>query len=103
MIDSCEIMFFVKDNRDEEVCCAWDVLDHTYHMSESECFHYRQNWWITLNKSGEQDRLQGDLSQEMKIEKKDIIPMPTFARRPSAMSSLFPVDIPQNPMVGQQR
>ena len=31
------------------------------------------------------------------------IPMPTFARRPSTISSLFPVDIPQNSMVGQQR
>ena len=30
-------------------------------------------------------------------------PMPTFARRPSTMSSLIPVVIPQNPMVGQQR
>ena len=31
------------------------------------------------------------------------IPMPTFARRPSIMSSFFPVDIPQNSMVGKQR
>ena len=31
------------------------------------------------------------------------IPMPTFARRPSTMNSPLPVDIPQNPMVGQQR
>ena len=31
------------------------------------------------------------------------IPMPTLARGPSTMSSLFPVDIPQNSMVGQQR
>ena len=30
-------------------------------------------------------------------------PMPTFARRPSTMSSLSPVDIPQNSIVGQQR
>ena len=29
--------------------------------------------------------------------------MPTFARKPSTMSSLFLVDIPQNSMVGQQR
>ena len=45
----------IQNNRDEEVCRAWDVLaeqDHTYHMSESEYFHYRQNWWITLKKSG---------------------------------------------------
>ena len=31
------------------------------------------------------------------------IQMPTFARRPSTMSSLFLVDMPQNSMVGQQR
>ena len=31
------------------------------------------------------------------------MPMPTFAGRPSTMNSFFPVDIPQNPMVGQQR
>ena len=45
----------IQHNRDEEVCRAWDVLaeqDHTYHTSEEEYFHYRQNWWISLNKSG---------------------------------------------------
>ena len=34
---------------------------------------------------------------------KGTLPMPTFAKRPSTMNSLFPVHIPQNPMVGQQR
>ena len=45
----------IQHNRDEEVCRAWDVLaeqDHTYRMSEAEYFHNRQNWWISLNKSG---------------------------------------------------
>ena len=46
----------IENNRDEEVCRAWDVLadeDHTYHhMSEEEYFHYKNNWWISLNKSG---------------------------------------------------
>ena len=45
----------VENNRDEDVCRKWDDLaeqDHTYRMSESEYFHYRQNWWISLNKSG---------------------------------------------------
>ena len=45
----------IEKSRDEEVCRAWDVLaeqDHTYHMSEEEYFHYKQNWWISLNKSG---------------------------------------------------
>ena len=48
----CERM--IQYNRDEEVCRAWDVLaeqDHTYRMSEAEYFYYRQNWWISLNKS----------------------------------------------------
>ena len=34
---------------------------------------------------------------------RDTIPMPTFAIRPSTISSLFPVDIPSNSMVAQQR
>ena len=45
----------IQNNRDEDVCRAWHVLaeqDRTYRMSESEYFHNRQNWWITLNKSG---------------------------------------------------
>ena len=45
----------LENNRDEDVCREWDDLaeqDHTYRMSESEYFHYRQNWWISLNKSG---------------------------------------------------
>ena len=45
----------LENNRDEDVCRKWDDLaeqDHTYRMSESENFHYRQNWWISLNKSG---------------------------------------------------
>ena len=31
------------------------------------------------------------------------IPMPTFATRPSTMSSTIPVELPQNYMIGQQR
>ena len=45
----------LENNRDEDVCRKWDDLaeeDHTYRMSESEYFYYRQNWWISLNKSG---------------------------------------------------
>ena len=36
-------------------------------------------------------------------QSKGIIQIPMFARRPSTMSSSIPVEIPQNPMVGQQR
>ena len=45
----------IQHTRDEKVCRAWDVpaeQDHTFRMSEAEYFHYRQNWWISLNKSG---------------------------------------------------
>ena len=45
----------IQHNRDEEVCLKWDdraEQDFTYRMSESEYFHYRQIWWISLKKSG---------------------------------------------------
>ena len=45
----------IENNRDEEVCRAWDVLaeqDHTYRMPEEEYFYYKNKWWITLTKSG---------------------------------------------------
>ena len=44
----------LENNRDEDVCRKWDDLaeeGHTYRMSESEYFHCKQNWWISLNKS----------------------------------------------------
>ena len=45
----------IQHNRDEDFCRKWCDLaeqDFTYRMSESEYFHYRQNWWISLNRSG---------------------------------------------------
>ena len=36
-------------------------------------------------------------------QNKGTIPMPMFGSRPSTMSSSILMDIPQNPMVGQQR
>ena len=41
----------LEHDRDEDVCLKWDDLaeqDFTCRMSESEYFHYRQNWWIRL-------------------------------------------------------
>ena len=61
----------LEKNRDEDFCREWDVLaeqDHTYRMSESEYFHYRQNWWISLNKSGsntEPVRKRSDFNQAL--------------------------------------
>ena len=45
----------MEHTRDEEVCRRWDVLadeDHTYHLSEEEYFHYKNKWWLHLNKTG---------------------------------------------------
>ena len=45
----------LEHDRDEEVCIKWDDLadkDFTHYMTESEYFRYKQNWWISLNKSG---------------------------------------------------
>ena len=59
----------IENKRDEDVCRAWDVLaeqDHTHQMSESEYFHYKQNWWISLSKSGnttEPTRKRSDFNQ----------------------------------------
>ena len=39
-----------EHDRDEDVCLKWDNLAaqyFTYRMTESEYFHYRQNWWIS--------------------------------------------------------
>ena len=62
--------------------------------------------------SGEAQRERGSVPQVTGTEslftrddkqKQRTIPMPTFSGRPSTMSSLFWVDIPQNSMDGQQR
>ena len=44
----------LEHDRDEEVCVKWDDLadkDSSHYMTEAEYFRYKQNWWITLNKS----------------------------------------------------
>ena len=45
----------------------------------------------------------GTLFERDDKQNRDTIPMPTFARRPSTMSSIILVEFPQNSMVGQQR
>ena len=64
----------LEDNRDEDVCREWDALaeqDHTYRMSESEYFHYRQIWWISLSISQgsntEPVRKRSDFNQALSI------------------------------------
>ena len=45
----------LEHDRDEEVCVKMDDLadkDVSHYMTESEYFRYKQNWCISLNKSG---------------------------------------------------
>ena len=45
----------LEHDRYEEVCIKWDDLadkDFSQYMTESEYFRYKQNWCISLNKSG---------------------------------------------------
>ena len=41
----------IEHDRDEDVCIKWDDLADQ-DMTESEYFRYKQNWWISLKKSG---------------------------------------------------
>ena len=46
----------LEHDRDEEVCIKMDDLadkDFSHYITESEYFRYKQNWWISLNKSGD--------------------------------------------------
>ena len=50
----------LEHDRDEDVCLKWDDLaeqDFTYRVTESEYFRYKQDWWISLSKSGDQEPL----------------------------------------------
>ena len=62
------------------------VLSHTTHKENKDQFHKLQDTGTLFTRDDKQNR--------------GTIPMPTFARRPSTMNSLLPVDIPQNSMVG---
>ena len=59
-----------------------------HHKERRDQFHKQQGQG---HLSQDEDRISGT------------IPMPTFARRPSTVSSLLPVEIPQNSLVGHQR
>ena len=94
----------LEHDRDEDVCLKWDDLaeqDFTYLMSESEYFHYRQNWWISLNKSGNTGgplRKRSDFNQALSTLNRlhresggqQLRPMPSWKyqkRQPSSSSS----------------
>ena len=45
----------LEHDRDEEVCIKLDELadkNFSHYMTQAEYFRYKQNWWISLNKSG---------------------------------------------------
>ena len=93
----------LEHDRDENVCLKWDDLagqDFIYRMSETEYFHYRQNWWISLNKSGDQGplRKRSDFNQALstlnrlyrEVGRRQFRPMPYWKykqRQPSSSSS----------------
>ena len=45
----------LEHDRDQEVCFKMDDLADHY-ITQVEYFRYRQNWWISLNKSGNTKR-----------------------------------------------
>ena len=93
----------LEHDRDEDVCLKWDDLaeqDFTYRMTESEYFRYKQNWWISLNKSGDQGplRKRSDFNQALSTLNRlhqesggrQLRPMPYWKyrqRQPSSSSS----------------
>ena len=45
----------LEHDRDQEVCIKMDELadkHFSHYMTQAEYFRYKQNWWISLNKSG---------------------------------------------------
>ena len=93
----------LEHERDEDVCLKWDDLaeqDFTYRMTESEYFRYKQNWWISLNKSGDHGplRKRSDFNQALSTlnrlhqesGERQLRPMPYWKyqeRQPSSSSS----------------
>ena len=92
----------LEHDRDEDVCLKWDDLaeqDFTHRMTESEYFRYKQNWWISLNKSGDQGplRKRSDFNQSLSTLNRlhresggqQLRPMPywKYQERPSSSSS----------------
>ena len=47
--------FQLEHDRDEEVCIEMDEIsgkNFSHYMTQAEYFRYKQNWWISVNKSG---------------------------------------------------
>ena len=94
----------IENSRDEEVCRARDVLaeqDYTFRMSEAEHFHYKQNGWISLNKSGNDTqplRKRSDFKQALssqtfytkKLEDNNSGPYPTGNTRNGDQHRVLP-------------
>ena len=58
----------LEHDREEEVCIICDDLaeqDFICRMTESECVRYKQNWWISFNKSGDQGPLRKRLNHAL--------------------------------------
>ena len=93
----------LEHDRDEEVCVKWDDLaeqDFSQNMTEPKYFRYKQNWWISLNKSGNTGPLRNrsDFNQafstlnrlHQESEERPLRPLPYWKyqeRHPSSSSS----------------
>ena len=58
----------LEHDRDEEVCIKWDDLadqDFSHYMTEAVNLHYRQNWWVSLNKSEDQGPLRKHFNEAL--------------------------------------
>ena len=94
----------LENDRDEDVSIKKDNLaeqDFTQYMTESEYFRYKQNWWISLNKSGDIGplRKRSDFNQALSTSNRlhrecggrQLRPMPFWKyqeRQPSSSSSI---------------
>ena len=61
MRDSDFRKYILEHDRDGDVCLKWDDLadkDFSHYMTEAEYFRYKQNWWISLKKFGDQGPLR---------------------------------------------
>ena len=69
----------LETDRTEEVCIQMDKdaqKDFTYRITAHECFRYKKDWWISLNKSGKigpmRDRSDFNEALTKSLEKSDL-------------------------------
>ena len=94
----------LEHDRDQDVCLKWNDLaeqDFTYRMTEPKYFRYKQNWWMSLNKSGDQGRVRNrsDFNQALstldrlhqEFGGRQLRPLPIGSTRNSNSHRVLPV------------